>query len=359
MWYFDSGCSCHMTGNKRTMSSLQHLQGGNISFGDKSTGTIIGIETVNINDHVKVSNVNLVSSLGFNLLSISQLCDQGKNEVKFTSSNYYVVNNKGTMILKGKRFKNIYVIDSSFIPEEKLYLSTFKDVSSLWHKRLGHASMDLIHKLQAKELVRGLPQINKERTELCSHCVMGKQVRNSFKSKNQVSTSKPLELIHMDVCGPMRVQSIGSKYILVLVDNYSRFTWTIFIRSKSEVFSRFKEQVPLLEKSQNLPLKSIRSDHGIEFENKDFLTFCREHGIEHNFSAPYTPQQTGVVERKNRTLEDMARTMIVSSNLSQGYWAEAVNTACYILNRAPIIGKTPYELFKGRTPSIAHLRVFT
>src|ERR1044071_9973374 len=101
-------------------------------------------------------------------------------------------------------------------------MSTFKYVSSLWHKRLGHASMDLIHKLQAKELVRGLPQINKERAELCSNCVMGKQVRNFFKSKNQVSTSKPLELIHMDVYGPMRVLSIGeSKYILILVDDYS------------------------------------------------------------------------------------------------------------------------------------------
>src|ERR1044071_5153459 len=160
----------------------------------------------------------------------------------------------------------------------------------------------------------------------------------------------------------MCVQSIGgSMYILVLVDDYSRFTWTIFIRSKSEVFSRFKELVPILEKSQNLPLKSICSDHGIEFENKEFLTFCREHGIEHNFSAPYTPQQNGVVERKNRTLEDMARTMLLSSNLSQGYWVEAVNTACYILKRAmlrPILEKTPYELFKGKTPSIALLRVF-
>ena len=159
MLYFDSGCSCHMTGNKRTMSSLQHLQGGNISFGDKSTGTIIGVEIVNINDHVQVSNVNVVSSLGINMLSISQLCDQGKNKVKFTSSNCFVIDDKGNVILKGKRFENIYVVDPSFVPEEKLCLSTFKNVSFLWHKRLGHASMDLIHKLQAKELVRGLPYI--------------------------------------------------------------------------------------------------------------------------------------------------------------------------------------------------------
>src|ERR1044071_6063178 len=113
------------------MSSLQHLQGDNISFGDKSTRTIIGVGTVNINDHVQVSNVNLVSSLGFNLLSISQLCIQGKNEVKFTSSNCYIINDRGTVILKGKRFENIYVVDPSFNPEERLCLSTFKDDSSL------------------------------------------------------------------------------------------------------------------------------------------------------------------------------------------------------------------------------------
>src|ERR1044071_8214932 len=170
MWYFDSGCLCYMTENKRTMSSLQHLQGGNISFGDKSTGIIIGVRTVNINDHVQISNVNLVSSLGFNLLNISQLCDQGKNEVKFTSSNCFVIDDKGNVILKGKRFENIYVVDPSFVPEEKLCLSTFKDVSFLCHKKLGHASMDLIHKLQTKEQVRGLPQKQRKNRTLFSLC---------------------------------------------------------------------------------------------------------------------------------------------------------------------------------------------
>ena len=362
MWFFDSGCSCHMTWNREIMSSFQPVQGGSISFGDKSKGNIIGIGNVNLNDSVEVRNISLVNSLGYNLLSISQICDQGDNEVRIKSRECKVLNNKGKVILKGKRFENLYVVDPTFVPEEKMCLSSFMDSSNLWHKRLGHASIDLIYKLQSKELVRGLPIINKERTELCSSCVMGKQVRSSFKPKNMVSTTKPLELIHMDLCGPMRTQSIGgSKYILVLVDDYSRFTWTIFIKSKGEVFSRVKELVPLLERSQDLPVKAIRSDHGTEFENREFLSFCREHGIEHNFSAPYTPQQNGVVERKNRTLEEMARTMLLACNLPKGYWAEAVNTACYILNRAmlrPLIGKTPYELFKGKTPNISHFRVF-
>ena len=237
-----------------------------------------------------------------------------------------------------------------------------KDHSNLWHQRLGHASLHLLHKLSSKALVRGLPAIKPENMSSCADCMQGKQVRSSFKIKNVVSTTKPLELLHMDLAGPMRVQTQGgARYMFVLVDDYSRFTWTLFLRSKNEVYSRFSELVPMLEKSLNSTLRAIRSDHGTEFENGEMLSFCRDRGISHNFSAPRTPQQNGVVERKNRTLEDMARTMLISSGLAPSFWAEAVNTACYIINRAmlrPILDKTPYELLGGRPPSIAHLRVF-
>lgn len=107
--------------------------------------------------------------------------------------------------------------------------------------------------------------------------------------------------------------------MFVIVDDYSRFTWVIFLRSKDEVFSQFSQMVPLLDKSLSNPLQAVRSDHGTEFENRDMLTFCREKGISHNFSAPRTPQQNGVVERKNRTLEDMAITMLISIGLAPTY----------------------------------------
>ena len=362
MWYIDSGCSYHMTGKQSKMSSLHRLQGGNISFGDKSKGKICGMGTVKLNDHIKVNNVHLVENLGFDLMSVSQLCDQGRNEVIFTSKECIVKDANGEIILKGTRFNNVYIVDPSFVPKEKLCLSSMDEQSELWHQRLGHASFKLIHKLHQKELVRGLPKVNSKGTEICSECTKGKQVRSSFKSKDIVSSSKPLELLHMDLCGPMRVLSLGgNRYIFVIVDDFSRYTWTLFLRAKSEVFERFTELVPLLEKSLNLSVKSIRSDHGTEFENGEFLTFCREKGIDHNFSAPHTPQQNGVVERKNRTLENMARTMLIGSGLSQQFWAEAVNAACYIINRAmlrPITEKTPYELLRGRVPNISHLRIF-
>ena len=183
------------------------------------------IRHVNFTNNIKVSNVHLVDNLGYNLISVSQLCDQGNNEVRFTSKECTISDVSGRTMLKGKRITDVYVIGTCFVPKENLCLSSIEEQSDLWHQRLGHASSKLIHKLYQKELVRGLPKVNGNSRELCLDCAKGKQVRSSFKSKNQVSSSKPLELIHMDLCGPMKVPSLGgNRYIYVLVDDFSRYT---------------------------------------------------------------------------------------------------------------------------------------
>ena len=133
-----------------------------------------------------------------------------------------------------------------------------------------------------------------------------------------VSTTKPLEMLHVDLCGPMCVITRGCKrYILVIVDDYSRYTWTQFLATKDETYEVFEIFVRLVQKKLNTEVINIRSDHGSEYENSQFLCFCTTNGIDHNFSAPRTPQQNGVVERKNRTLEDNARTMLITSKLPQ------------------------------------------
>ena len=210
--------------------------------------------------------------------------------------------------------------------------------------------------------MKGLPRIDPETVEQCETCIKGKQTRTSFKSKNEVSTKKPLELLHMDLCGPMKTLSHGGKrYIYVLVDDFSRFTWVLFLVSKADCFNAFKVFIKQVEVALETPLKAIRSDHRTEFQNSEFLAYCDQHGVSHNFSAPRTPQQNGVVERKNMTLEDMARTMILANSIPKYFWAEAIATACYILNRAmirPLLKKTSYELLNGRKPRIDYLRVF-
>ena len=140
-----------------------------------------------------------------------------------------------------------------------------------------------------------------------------------------------------------------------------RFTWTLFLESKSDDFSAFKKLARRLQNTKNNNIGSIRSDHGGEFQNEKFSKFCEKMGIPHKFSASRTPQQNGVVERKNISLEELARTMLSESSLPKYFWANAVSTSCYVMNRVlirPILKKTPDELFNGRKPNINHLRVF-
>ncbi|KAJ9537952.1 hypothetical protein OSB04_030685 [Centaurea solstitialis] len=169
-------------------------------------------------------------------------------------------------------------------------------------------------------------------------------------------------LLHMDLFGPTNVMSIGKKsYCLVIVDDYSRFTWVFFLRTKDETSGLIKPFVIRVENKTNLKVKVIRSDNGTEFKNADLNSFCEAKGIERQYSAPRTPQQNGVTERRNGTLIEAARTMLVDSKLPITFWAEAVNTACYVQNRVLIVkskGKTPYELFEKKKPFIGFLKPF-
>ena len=337
---------------------------GSVTFGDKSIGKIMGVGKIGKDPDNSIENVYLVDGLKFNLLSISQLCDKG-NLVTFDSTHCIVKNKISEKIsLYGPRIDNVYAIDINNVPSQNLscFKASHNEEKWLWHRRLGHASMHTIKKLAKRDLVRGLPSCNFEYDHICDACAKGKQTRSSFKSKNSISTSKPLELLHMDLCGPIPIQSLGhNKYIFVIVDDYSRFTWVCFLKEKNETFKEFSKLCKQLQVQTNSQIISIRSDHGREFDQKEFTEFCNKHGIAHNFSAPRTPQQNGVVERKNRTLEDMARTMMCESNVSQHLWAEAVNTANYVLNRClirPILKRTPYELFKGKRPNISYFKPF-
>ncbi|CAM8943818.1 unnamed protein product [Rhodiola kirilowii] len=291
-----------MTGKMEQFSSLRRHSGGSITFGNESKCEVIGSGKVYLSSKVSVDNVSLVNGLKFNLLSVSQLCRGGQ------------------VLLRGNCANKVYFVDPSFDPEEYLCLSSRADESEMWHRRLGHVNFRLLKRLHNQNLVIGLPKISEVPDQVCSACTQGKQSRGSFHSKNAVSTARAFDLVHMDLCGPMRVQSRqGNRYVYVLVDDYSRYTWVIFIRSKDEVFDCLRTWVKLAETKFSLKVKSIRSDHGTEFENRQFTEFCNDQGIDHNFSAPRTPQQNGVVERKNRTLEDMTRTMLIESRLARSF----------------------------------------
>src|SRR5688500_14467405 len=222
--------------------------------------------------------------------------------------------------------------------------------------------MKNLHKLLKGEHILGLTNVYFEKDRICSACQAGKEVGAHHPHKNIMTTDRPLELLHMDLFGSIAYISIDrSKYCLVIVDDYSRFTWVFFLQEKFHTQETLKGFLRRAQNEFSLRIKKIRSDNGMEFKNSQIEGFLEEEGIKHEFSSPYTPQQNGVVKRKNRTLLDVARTMLDEYKTSDRIWAEAVNTACYAINRLylhRILKKTSYELLTGKKPNVSYFRVF-
>jgi transposase InsO family protein len=305
----------------------------------------------------------LVDSLKFNLLAVTQLCDFGY-KCSFTKDDVVVTSLDGkNHIFTGFRYEDVYLVD--FATKEanlSTCLFTQSSLGWLWHRRLGHVGMKQLNRLIKHDLVVGLKNVKFEKDKLCSACQAGKQVANGHPSKSVMSTERPLELLHIDLFGPTTYRSIGGNcYCLVVVDDYSRYTWVFFLHDKADTYDIFKKFLTRAENEFELKVKKVRSDNGSEFKNTRVEEWCDEKGIKHEFSTKYTPEQNGLVERKNRTLIDMARSMLSEYNVSDSFWAEAINTACHASNRLychRFHNKTPYELLIGRKPNISYFRVF-
>nr|GEU90555.1 retrovirus-related Pol polyprotein from transposon TNT 1-94 [Tanacetum cinerariifolium] len=183
-------------------------------------------------------------------------------------------------------------------------------LSWLWHRRLSHLNFGAINHLARQGLVRGLMKLKFEKDYLCSACAMGKSTRKTHKPKSEDTNQKKLYLLHMDLCGTMRVESVnGKKYILVIVDDYSRFTWVKFLRSKDETLDFIIKFLKMIQVRLKVPVRCIRTDNETEFVNQTLRDYYEEVGISHETSVAHSPQQNGVVERCNRTLIEAARTM--------------------------------------------------
>ncbi|KAH0672766.1 hypothetical protein KY284_023853 [Solanum tuberosum] len=304
MWELDSGCSRHMCRKKENFKTIKKIDEGFVIFGDNAKGEVTGVGTITLSSSCDLVEVYLVEGLKHNLLSINQLCDVG----------FQLTFNTTICIINHHDWRSI------------------TSDPWLWHQKVGHASMYALEKLSTLELVIGLPKLKLEKDHISDACQLGKQTRSSFKVKDIVSTSKPLQLLPMDLFGPTRTASIGGqRYAFVIVDDFSR----------------------KVQREASYFITTIHNDHGGEFENKAFEEFCAQNRFTQNFSSPRSPQQNGVVESKYRSLQDTTRTMLLDRNIPDHFWAEAISTACHILNKClirPILKKTPYELWKGKKP---------
>ncbi|GJV30927.1 retrovirus-related pol polyprotein from transposon TNT 1-94 [Tanacetum coccineum] len=211
-------------------------------------------------------------------------------------------------------------------------------------------------------LVSGLRMFETHDRESFLAHELWKSKKTSHQPKAEDTNQEKLYLLHMDLCGPMRVASInGKRYILVIVDDYSRFTWVRFLKTKDEAPAAIIKCIKNIQVRLKATVRNVRTDNGTEFVNQTLREWYENVGISHQTSVARTPQQNGVVERRNRTLVEAARTMLIFSKAPLFLWAEAINTACYTQNRSLIrlrYNKTPYELMQDKKPDLSFFHVF-
>jgi hypothetical protein len=238
----DSGCSRHMTGNKKCFSSLTPLSHKEyVTFGDNKKGKVLGTDIIKVNDYFTLNDVVLVDKFRYNLISVSQLVDADL-DVLFRKSGSQVLDSSGKLVCGISRLGKVFQVDFSFAQSSvKCLISQSSSELWKWHRRLGYLSFDLLCRLSGLGLLRGLPLLKFENNLVCSPYRHGKMIAASHSPVNTVMTEQPGQLLHMDTIGPSRVRSIGGKwYVLVTVDDYSRYSWVFFLKNKDEVFEHFR-----------------------------------------------------------------------------------------------------------------------
>nr|GFA05079.1 retrovirus-related Pol polyprotein from transposon TNT 1-94 [Tanacetum cinerariifolium] len=361
--YMDFGCSKHMTRDRSRLINFVQNFLGTVKFGNDHVAKIIGYGDYKIGN-VTISKVYFMEGLWHNLFSVGQFCDSDL-EVAFCQHTCFIRNLDGVDLLTGSRGNNIYTLSLKDMMASSpicLLSKASKTKSWLWHRCLSHLNFGAINHLARQGLVRGLPKLKFKKDHLCSACAMGKSKKKSYKPKSKDTNQEKLYLLYMDLCGPMRVESVnGKKYIIVIVDDYSRFTWVKFLRSKDEALDFIIRFLKMIQVRLKVSVHRIRTYNGTEFVNQTLREYYEQVGISHETSVARSPQQNGVIKRRNRTLIEAARTMLIYAQASLFLWAETMATACYTQNRSIIRihhRLTPYELLHNKLPDLLFLHVF-
>jgi hypothetical protein len=381
-WILDTGASSHITGNRHIFSAYRAYAPGEhlVRTANNQVVSAAGVGTVPIRlgrrTFLLRSVLHVPDCGNNNLLSILQLLRKGMkinfDEEKATLT----VNccNVGTAHVRNDLFI-LRCDDSASIPANPVVFATYafasistrpdnKDIL-LWHARLGHLSLPAI-KRASKSTVEGIELHARSPSEcICEACIFGKMSRRPFsKDSGERPKTRPLELIHTDVVGPMPTQSRkGYRYLVMFTDDATRYTYIYFLRHKSEVTMFFKQFKAEVEKIHNSSILRIRMDGGGEYSGEEFISFLRQEGIQTEPSTPYTPQQNGTSERCNRTVMEPTRSMLKHAGMPNSFWADAAEVAVYIKNRIPtraLPDTTPFEAWHGtgKKPDLSHLRIF-
>ncbi|GIL87124.1 hypothetical protein Vretimale_14240 [Volvox reticuliferus] len=376
-WYVDSGASQHITYDERDLVDVRKLDASSsfdiYSIGGEvlrpiAMGTLLLPPNFCPDMTSTVTNVCLIPESHVKVLSVAALSNVGAT-VRFDENTVNVCR-RGRVLFAGHREGNLYALEcqvaSAGVQRDGFVGATHakpaNQIEELWHRRYGHIGLGQLERMVRCNLVYGinLDARKAPASGTCETCVMSKQSRGQHASTGHKS-ERSMELIHIDVCGPMPEESpSGSRYTTVLLDDFTKFSAVAFTDTKEAVKEKVVTMITQLENMCGNRTWEVRSDRGGEFVNEELRSFFRQKGIRHGMTVGYTPEQNGAVERLNRTLVEKMRALLLDSKLSQDMWAEAAATANYLRNISPAEGVpcTPYEYFTGKIPEVGHLRVF-
>lgn len=363
-WFVDSGASMHMTKHKNLLLKECLPNVKNIKVANNKTLQVLSSGQVSLTvydgkgqkNDILFKNVLHVPELATNLISVSKIVENG-GQVKFHNKGCVIMNSQNIIVATASLLNNMYRLN---VANTYACMSDVNETDNyLWHQRMGHLNFQTLKKMT--ENTDGISMSRQNNNLTCITCQEGKQARLPFTNQGSHST-KLLELVHTDVCGPMETKSIGgARYFVTFLDDFSKKIFVYTMHKKSEVLQKFKDFKLQVENQLEAKLKILRSDNGLEYVNKDMSDFLKSAGIIHQTTTPYTPEQNGTAERMNRTLVERARCMLLNANLPKQYWGEALTTAAYIINRSPtrtLSFKTPEEMWSGQKPNVSHLRTF-
>lgn len=357
-WVVDTGASLHVTSKKEFFSSYIPGDFGILRMGNDGVSKVVGMGDVCLKtsngSQLILRDVRHAPDIRLNLISVGRLDSDGFCN-SFIGGEWKL--SKGSLIVaRGKKSSNLYMMQA-FV-SDSINAVDSKVTSDLWHRRLSHISEKGLNCLIRNNAISGL---GTTKLDKCDHCMAGKQNRVSFKSKPIHRKSSMLELIHSDVCGPLKVQSFGgASYFVTFIDDYSRKLWVYALKTKDQVLEKFMDFQALVERQMGKKVMCIRTDNGGEYCGP-FDHYCRKHGIRHQKTPPKTPQLNGLAERMNRTLIERVRCLLSEAKLSPSFWGEALYTAAHVINLSPayaLDGDVPENVWLGKKPSYDHLRVF-
>lgn len=377
-WILDSGCTSHMTFSDKPFTEIKNTSKTLRLASEDQTAEIRGSGPALIEikeGKIAITDALYVPSLCANLLSVGKITDKGLT-VLFTKEKAIIKDHKRKVQMQAIRDEDgLYYLktENNNVSRHRANAAQTsgndrkEDESTdikQWHRKMGHMNeRDLKIALKNENLV-GLHFDKNSSFGECEICIQGKLTRVPSKpcDKNVSRTTQRLEIVHSDVCGPFKQPSLnGNKYIVTFIDDYSRYCRVYFIKQKNEVLQKFEEYKAEVENFTGNKIRCLQSDNGTEYRNQKFDTFLKKHGIARRLSAPYTAHQNGIAERKNRTLVEKARCMMLESKAPMCLWAEAVYTANYLSNRSinqNIDNQTPFERWVGRKPCVNHLYIF-